>query len=127
MFKYGTIHDIPAPQISIKVFSTNNRFNSETDAIADTGAAMTCIPKKVIDKIGEDKLRYKILTVRGAVGHASQMKSYIVHLRIGKCDFKNMEVIGFDREYALIGRDILNRYQITFDGPNLLWEVNEEC
>jgi hypothetical protein len=53
------------------------------------------------------------------------MRAYRVHLRMPSCGraFENVEVIGRDMRYAyaLVGRDILNRYRIVLDGPHEKW------
>lgn len=130
MFRYGTTQtkSTPGPQIVIRAFSPSDEsVSGEADAIVDTGAVMTCIPQRVVDELGADTLIYYNKFVRGAIGPKSRRKTYIVHLQIAKCSFQNIEVIAFDKEYALIGRDILNGYSITFDGPQGVWRIDKKC
>jgi predicted aspartyl protease len=128
VFRYGPIQHkrVPAPQISVRVSSPQQEhLRSEVEALVDTGAAMTCIPEKIIAQLDKDCLQYNVRTVTGATGQQENRCSYIVHLHIAECDFRDIEVIALDRDYALIGRDILNEYELTFDGPNKIWEVGK--
>ncbi len=130
MFKYGTIQYglIPAPEILVRATCPSDQsLSSVTEAVVDTGAAMTCLPQRVIDEIGAENLIYGHKRVLGAIGNEGRRATYIVNLRVAKCNLMNIEVIAFDREYALIGRDVLNSYMITFDGPGKSWRVEAKC
>jgi hypothetical protein len=130
MFEYGTLQSkkAPGPQIYVEARSpVDESLRAEVDAIIDTGAAITCLPLRVIRQLNPDDLDYRKVTVRGPVGWTESRKAYIVHLKILRCEFRDLEVVGLDRDYALIGRDILNGYAITVDGPTQRWSVNARC
>lgn len=97
------------------------------EAIIDTGAVMTCVPQKVLNKINTDNLEYGKKNVRGAIGEATQLTTYFVNLKLAKCRFPDIEVIAINSDYAIIGRDIINSYRIVLDAPNGEWEVDAEC
>jgi predicted aspartyl protease len=101
-------------------------------ALIDTGASITCVPQTLINQIGRAKLVATVKKVRGAFGDHktnTERESYVLDIRLDKCHFRGIEVVVLspDREYALIGRDILNGYSVTFDGPNSLWQVDAKC
>lgn len=125
MFHYGTMQseNIPGPQIRLKIQSPQKgSLAMEFDAILDTGAAITCVPKHVIESIGKETLPYNSRLVRGAVGKGIRVDSFRVHLAIASCRFEHHEVIVLDRPFGLIGRDILNKYLITLDGPQEMYD-----
>ncbi len=129
MFNYGTDNNrqIPFPCIVIRAKRPENPdISAQTEAIIDTGASMTCLPRKLIDALGRDNLVYDELAVAGVIG-MQHMRSFVVDMEIAKCTFTRIEVIEIEKEFALIGRDILNNYILTFNGPGLTWSVDAQC
>jgi hypothetical protein len=126
MPKYGHIQKSPskAPQTSMVVLSpVNNKLRTRRiPAVLDSGSARTCVPKKDLESLGEG-LEYDFVTCACPIGAAEDRRKCVVHVRISPCrnDFKDVEVIEVDRNYALIGRDILNKYKLVLDGPRLVW------
>jgi len=124
--------NIPAPTIDLIAFAPSDDLLIGTaKAIIDTGATITCVPASIIDAIGRKNLSATSKKVVGAFrGRRSQLEkeSYTVNLKLGNCYFENIEVVVLpDMEYGLIGRDILNDFKITFDGPNDSWKVEARC
>ena len=106
--------------------------SAKAKALIDTGATITCVPESLINQIGRAKLVATIKDVRGAFGDRktkTERESYVLDIRLDKCHFREIEVVVLppDKEYALIGRDILNDFSITFDGPNSSWQVDAKC
>lgn len=113
----------PIPKIKINIQSPKNpKMCKSISAVIDTGADQTCVPTHVIDQIGN--LDYSYIKVRGAIGKTEKMKKCIIDLSLSTCEYKDHEVIEINREYAIIGRDILNDYTLVLDGPNNKWSVN---
>lgn len=130
MFRYGTIQYKPleSPQIKLHISSRKDLSSSvPVDAIVDTGAVMTCVPEKLIKRIGGDRLGYSVRQISSVGAKRHPCKTYFINLKVAKCEFRNIEVVAVDREYAILGRDILNQYSVTFDGPSLRWEVDADC
>ncbi len=48
---------------------------------------------------------------------------YVVNIEFLGFRFTNHPVISLDKEYAIIGRDILNRYIALLHGPNLQYTI----
>jgi hypothetical protein len=90
--------------------------------LLDTGAQCTCLPAAEVEKIA-DVLDYDRIKCIGPVGPTQDVTAYTVHLRIGDlgADLEDVLVIATARPYALIGRDILNKYKLVLDGPRLVW------
>ena len=123
MFVYGSLQSETtlSPQTSIKLHNpSNNLQNCDVDAIVDTGAVMTCIPESKISELG-NSLIYSEIIVVGANGIQRKRKTYRMKIKIADHDCMELEVIAIPKEYALIGRDILNRHKVVLNAPRQLW------
>ena len=122
---YGTVQGVttPAPQATVVALSpTNGRQTREIPAVLDSGSAMTCVPMADIRRLGRN-LEYSYMLCQGPVGKPERRRVYIINLRIADCGtvFEDVEVVAIGRDYALIGRDILNSYKVVLDGSHLQW------
>lgn len=91
-------------------------------AIADTGADQTVLPDHVIERLGLVPL--ELVEATGYGGEPVYRPTYYVRLLVR--DLPPVELIvlgGWPEPYAIIGRDVLNRYRAVFDGPNLRLEI----
>jgi hypothetical protein len=103
-----------APACNVTV-SWNGR-KATVLALIDSGAGGTTIPAGIAKRL-ELAIRGK-KEVSGATGAGKMVNEHIVDLNLLGFPFPNHVVWGLpDRSYALIGRDILNRYKATLDGP----------
>jgi hypothetical protein len=117
MARYGTVQSesVLAPQIKITVtHPADPKRTFELTAIADTGAAKTCLPTSALDDLGEEGLEYRMSAARGAYGRRRKIKCYMLRISFLECAY-TLEVGVIDRKYAIIGRDILNQHRITFE------------
>lgn len=126
MFRYGKCQGptlVHAPQVRIRVSHPARPDKAITCwAIVDSGAAKSSIPENIIQDLG-GKFWTEPIEVSGFTGRTYHM-TYQVDLRVGTCSMPGIWVIGnAERPYALIGRDILNRFILRLDGPNGKWEV----
>ena len=86
-------------------------------ALIDSGASGTLIPESVVSglslrKIGERR-------ASGVYSPPRMVPIYKVDLDFVGFDFQNHPVSTQPRDYALIGRDVLNRYLTELNGPRL--------
>lgn len=127
MFRYGktqTTHS-PAPEVSILVRSPGKAEpGAFIQGVIDTGAVITCLPIELAGFLRTDVYNWRTVTFASG---SQRVKSVSVHLRIGECDFVEHEVLLVERPYALIGRDIINQFELTLNGPDLTWRVNGQC
>ena len=84
-------------------------------ALIDSGASGTTIPDKLVSKlalrkIGETK-------ASGYNGQVERRNIYSADILFLGFTFNKHPVVAVPRTYALIGRDILNRYKTILDGP----------
>ena len=114
-----------APQASIKLYNPINSSQScQVNAIVDTGAVMSCVPESAIKKL-DKSLAYSTIYVRDANGNIQERKTYKINILIADYEHNNIEVIAIPKEFALIGRDILNQHKVILDGPNQKWSISD--
>ena len=126
MYKYSSLFadSPPVPRLMVKISSPRDvNISKNIMAIVDTGASKTCVPSDLIRYLG--CIEYRNVNVYGVTGGPNRRKIVIVHMKLSECEYKNFEVLEIDRGYAVIGRDILNDYNLLFDGPNKAWRVNK--
>lgn len=129
-FEYGTLQssEFLGPEAMVQI---NTRM---IGAIVDTGAVLTAIPEHIINRLGP--LSYSLVTVRLANGEERDARTAMVRIRVTSDDIGNaidisepIEVVvidnSFNRRYALIGRNILNRYRLVLDGPQEIWRIEQ--
>jgi len=108
----------PAPACEITVLSRGNF--EILPALFDSGASRTAIPHRVAVTLNLRMIRDDVM-VGGAVGSPEARPLFIADLIFAELNFTNHPVLSIireaDRDYVLIGRDILNRYKTTLDGP----------
>ena len=80
----------------------------------DIGAAMTVIPEPLCRKLG--LVRFGARTVRSIGAHQPYLPTFLVDLVVEGVSFRK-EVLTHRRPYVLIGRDILNDFVLTANGP----------
>jgi predicted aspartyl protease len=87
----------------------------------DTGADFTVIPEGLLDELA--------LAPQGEVwarsydGTYSQRFVYYVRLTIEGHALATVRCVAGDRSTVLVGRNALNRFVITLDGPNLRFDL----
>ena len=109
-----------APILDIEILSIEKKAFLEKGKI-DTGADMTLIPKKLVESLdlketGEVELK--------GVNSSRICKTYDVFVKIGEIEFDLLQVVATERNNVLIGRDLINLWQMNLDGENEIGEIN---
>lgn len=118
--KLGNISPIPIVRISINN-SRNNKY-LQHDAILDTGSDVTLIPISIISKLNPPKIGRVKITKKpqglggreiGILPHRIKLgfsDRTLINVKVWSCSDRNLEGC------IILGRNFLNRYEITFDG-----------
>lgn len=104
---------------------------TETDALIDTGAQRTVISPEAVRKAGLSKINEA--DVRG-VGGIVRAGVYIASLQFRRCSLGTIEVMEVSccelphiLYHCLLGRDVLSRWKLTYDGPAGTWFIEERA
>ena len=120
-FKYNATIVPSAPFIDLQVESYFGESLPEKGKL-DTGSDKTVIPKYLVDKLNLQK--HDERTVQLANGTEVLESMYFVYIKIGETKFELMEVVALDRNYVLVGRDLINLWTLTLDGKNKLGNID---
>jgi predicted aspartyl protease len=122
MIAYSTVYEPPAPILSVTVASTRNRRLRQTlNALIDTGSDITAVPVETVERLRLYAIRR--LQFEDLHGNTSILFTYKVRLTIGDLAIPELEVIPTGLETAIIGRDLLNRYDLHLYGPRQVFEI----
>jgi predicted aspartyl protease len=85
-----------------------------TDALVDTGADMTCLPRAIINALGGERAStYNVFGVNGVlIGPAD---AYFLEFDIAAMK-KLVEVIAVGDE-PILGRNLINEFTLQLNGP----------
>jgi len=108
--------------------SATTRF-TETDALIDTGAQRTVISPDAVRKAGLSKINEA--DVRG-IGGIVKAGVYVASLQFPRCGLRTIEVMEVSccelphiLYHCLLGRDVLSRWKLAYDGPDGTWFIEE--
>lgn len=114
----------PAPICEVTISSVSGL--EILPALIDSGASRTAIPHRVAVDLNLRKLNDET-RVGGALGGNEPRPLYKADLSFIGLNFQNHTVVSLpddpERERILIGRDILNRYTTTLDGPQRQFSI----
>lgn len=122
-FNYTRQIEPPAPFVHVSLRSPGAGDPvDDLPAQIDTGADRTVIPGGLVDRLGLEPLDH--MEVAGLGGQTFEVAVYLVELTIRTLTSHKVVVIAHaDKPYVLLGRDILNRYRLILDGPDLALEI----
>jgi predicted aspartyl protease len=125
MMRYRYNHQVspPAPYVHVVV----NRLDAggtspSVPALVDSGADRTVIPMALVEEM--DLPQAGSIEVAGLNQLAAMMAVYVIRIGVGDLPPVVADVIGAVGEpYVLLGRDVLNGYRVTLDGPGLICAI----
>ncbi len=114
----------PTPVVWLNVAAVgSDQWRTNLAALVDTGADVTVLPASVVTALGLEELD-EVATVSFDAGLVRR-KTHAVRLVIRDLPAIEVEVVGGgEMTHAILGRDVLNRYRVVFDGPNLKLEIS---
>jgi hypothetical protein len=121
--KYNTTKQPPAPiaNVILRNLETLESIKN-VPMLLVTGSEITLLPRAFCQQIGVDISKTNFLELRG-FNNTTSLAYYAKPDLI----FLNKRIRGnflvFDIDEEIIGRNILNKFTIVFDGKNLEWKV----
>ena len=111
---------VPAPRCTITIVSRNR--SRTIPALLDSGCSCTVIPQPIVSGLSLRKI--KNVSVNVATGAPGTYSQHVADIEFLGFVLPNFPVVSMpNKPYALIGRDILNRYTTTLDGPRLEFSI----
>lgn len=122
-FLYDSSYDPAAPIMEIGVGIPEEKSPRHyTQAFVDSGADATMLPSAMLTEIGARFVGHKILS--GITGQKDVVRLYLVVIHMPTGISYGIRAIARDGENeAILGRDVLNQWRITLDGPGEIVEI----
>lgn len=115
-FTYALSASPPEMVVPIVISSLLARPPVDADAKLDTGADISVIPSAVRRALALHAYTYA--TTRGALAEIwKSIPVYLVRMRVAGGPWMDLKVVESHKPYVLLGRDVLNRYILTANGP----------
>lgn len=123
--KYSENYNPPAPLARVKLRNPETLETiRDVPMLLDTGADLTLLPKSFCDEIGVKVSETESLELVG-FNETTMVAFYITLDFIFLNKIFRGKFLVYDQDEGIIGRDILNKFSIVFDGENLEWNVQK--
>jgi predicted aspartyl protease len=119
-YRYNRQVEPPAPYVHVTIGRADGGGEPETvAALVDSGADKTVVPQSLVERLR--LMQAGIVQAQGLNHVGSIMATYVVRIGVQGMAESVVQVIAApEEEYVLLGRDVLNRYRVTLDGPGLV-------
>lgn len=111
----------PAPIALVRVEnSSTGKFANNVTLLLDTGADITLLPRSAVKSLLPDLTdlpRYELI---GFDGNRSTAQAVNLEIRFLEKLFRGQFLLT-DEPHGVLGRNILNKLSINFNGPTLTW------
>ncbi len=123
--RYSENYNPPAPIARIKLRNSET-FETIADVpmLLDTGADITLLPKSFCDRIGVEISDTESLELEGF----NQTTTVAFYVRLDFIFLNKIfrgKFLVYEQDEGIIGRDVLNKFSILFDGKNLEWNMRK--
>jgi hypothetical protein len=122
-YKYNRQVSPPAPFVYVSVrAAVDGTMSAESPAQLDTAADLTIIPSRLVEELGLPQVGE--VRIFGVGGRSDTLPAFLDLLEIRGTSPRLVKVLSNPEEpYVLLGRDVLNHFRITLDGPNLALDI----
>jgi hypothetical protein len=121
MFRYSTTFTPPAPALQVDVRNGQTGAIQRVLAKLDTAADGSIIPEDLVKSL--ELITYDEILAISFDGGLQRRASYLIDLLFVGRVFTELEVVSAPLPYLLLGRDVLNKVVIIFNGPQLTFEI----
>lgn len=121
MFPYSRIFTPPAPALHVEVRNGQTGAIQRVLAKLDTAADGSIIPEDLVKSL--ELTTYDEILAISFDGGLQRRVSYLIDLFFAGRVFTEIEVVSAPLPYLLLGRDVLNKIVIIFNGPQLTFEI----
>src|SRR5437899_987050 len=122
-YRYADQFQPPAPFVNVSArCPTTGKQLTALPALVDSAADRTVLPRRVIEALGlvEDGR----LLFQGFAGDVVDLPTFLTEIRVHDLPPLPIRTVLGEREACiLLGRDVLNVYQMLLDGPVLAVEI----
>ena len=116
VYPYSDEFDPSAPVLPLECRGPGSDSAVELLALVDSPADISVIPQDTVSRLG--LRRTDVIPAVGFEGRPSDYHVYAVFIGVAGHDLGFSRAIAWENSYALVGRDIANRWPITLDGPD---------
>jgi predicted aspartyl protease len=97
--------------------------------LVDTGADQTLVPRAVIAALGFARIGTTrvsgVVSEKGVIKEQAEDTFRANEVEVGGYRVLDVEVTPYDRDFVLVGRDILNDLVLHYDGPRLAFTLTD--
>src|SRR5690349_13725813 len=113
--------DPPAPVALVTFRNVDaNRIASQVLMLIDSGADATVVPEHILAQLDIDTSRSPRFEIVGIENRVQLAPAVSLELRFLGRTFRGSFLVA-PGECGILGRNVLNRIPLLFDGPNLTW------
>lgn len=125
VFSYDSSYDPPAPVIPIRIGIPDRSAPPDQHfAFLDLGADATAIPVNLLRSVGARIVGQGRLS--GVTGISVEVELFRVVIYMPPGVTYGIRAIGSrERNEIILGRDVLNQWRITLDGPGEIVEISD--
>lgn len=88
----------------------------------DSAADLSVVPRRIVERLQLEQLGE--FDAIGFGGHLMTIPTFLVRVQLRGLAPHVVKVLASPEEpYVLLGRDVLNRFRVVLDGPNLVLEI----
>jgi predicted aspartyl protease len=116
IISYNKLYTPPIPVLPIRFYSpVTDIFVGPFDALIDTGADATLLPRSILREIGAEETSPGWL--RGVTGERRPVALYFVDIYLENQSYPGIRVMADVKgQEIILGRDVLNKISLFLDG-----------
>ena len=117
MYKYSSLVSPPGPVLPVRVSASVQSNPIRVPALLDSASDVTILPQEILTMLGVESVDSAFSD--GVFGPVQTGDVFRVFIAVEQDAPESFKVLGWRGRFALLGRDVLNHYHVTLDGPNL--------